>query len=169
MHLNAHSRTVYKGFAVERSELVCDPTLWFSSAGSFGSGYYFGDLQCAKEWADDNGTLIGVTLSSKNTLTIMLNDNDLDTYDLDTYALPLIAHLFSLTKAQAAHFFMQQADDLLLGDVIRDRALARGYDTLALYHSDTVFEIVALRPEIITITSVNEDLLRENSHNIVSL
>lgn len=145
-----HIKEAFKGFSSPVDECPSTPDGWYSSRGTFGAGYYLGDHDCASVWADGgHGTVFSATLNPSSPLLIQLEDDDIDMYDVETFSLPLIAHLFGLSKAQAKSFFDEYAQELLLGEEIRTKALEMGYDLLVLEYEPGVFEVVALVPDVI--------------------
>lgn len=150
MTAQLHIKEAFKGFGSPVDLCPSTPDEWYSVKGSFGAGYYLGDHQCAHFWADDGtGTIFGASLNPSSPLVIQLDGDDIDTYDVDTFSLPLIAHLFGLSKAQAKDFFDEHAQELLLGEEIRTKAIEMGYDLLVLEYEPGVFEVVALVPDVI--------------------
>lgn len=154
--------TAYKGFAEQQpgKQFDVDPLAGYSTIGSFGSGIYFGNLECAKEFAATNsngGQLFESVINPVNPLSIDTSDNLIDEFDIDTYALPLIAHLYQTSLTQAAKLFTRLAvNDYLLGNDINQLAKSLGHDAILITYNGNakVFELVVLCPSIIAHTKL---------------
>ncbi len=108
-----------------------------SSSGTFGAGYYYGDLACAINYAD--GGLI------KKALIELSNPIEYDAqYDesTDGYALHLVKKLFG---SNSAHFIqmMRQTDYFYLGDEFSQAVKGLGHDGIVVKYDCGAFEIIA--------------------------
>lgn len=112
-----------------------------SLRGTFGTGVYWGDLRCAKEYA--HHALYQAQIPTASLLHCVADFDTGEQFDLDTPALPLLMQLFSETAAQAAQRFLSLCDDDgHLGEEIRHAVQALGFDGVLAQYEPDVFEIV---------------------------
>jgi hypothetical protein len=112
-----------------------------SLSGTFGAGVYWGNFNCAKEYAHHALFQVEIPLSS---LLRCAADYDVaERFDLDTPALPLLMQLFSDTEDQAAARFSRlTTDGFHLGEEIGVEVKALGFDGLLAEYEPGVFEVV---------------------------
>jgi len=128
-----------------------------SERGTFGAGFYVGDLACAVEFAcEDNGEVLEFRIELQSPL---IYDPDFDhEYDFDSPAVGLIQQLFD---AKEAHEIIERsmAGDGYFGAEVRQRVLERGFDGVIVDYGDGIFEAVIygdVGPLLERIMSVSE-------------
>ena len=154
--------TAYKGFACDRNAIYYDKLAdsfaqnTFSATsviGSFGSGLYLGDKECAKAYASDNdGLVFEVTVSPSNLLVIHTSDDLIEQFETDTYALPLISFVMDCSMQEALSYFKSYCvDDFYLGAHITSKIIEKGYDAVQVIYNGQphVFEIIVLNPQVV--------------------
>jgi hypothetical protein len=114
-----------------------------SKSGSFGEGIYFGDLECALIWGDDNiNNITKARLNVSKPYFYQANYDKADLYDFDSFAIDLILELYSEQEANAIIDLARASDDGYFKHEIKERLVLKGYDcVVALYEKD-VFEVV---------------------------
>lgn len=111
-----------------------------SERGTFGAGFYMGDLACAIEFAnEDGGEVLELKVEFHNPLIYEAEFNH--DYDFDTPAVGLIQHLFD---ADEAHEIIERsmASDGYFGADVAQKIRERGFDGLIVDYGDGVFEAV---------------------------
>lgn len=140
------SITVYKGLSRQAQQTAL-PTLGelYSSQGEFGAGVYFANQDTAQVYADaGDPMLLCAEISTAHMLHIEVSNAD--AFDLDTYALPLLQRLFSLTAEQAADFYRaNHVDGFFLGECVREKAMSLGFNALLLDFGQGAYDCLVLR------------------------
>lgn len=115
-----------------------------STRGTFGSGIYWGNLQCAKEWAMtfEDPTLLKTTFSTEDLLICDASYDVGERNDVDTPAIPLLMKLFNETEEKATARWLTLHDEFLLGDEIRVQVQALGFKGILAQYQPDVFELV---------------------------
>lgn len=112
-----------------------------SLRGTFGAGVYWGDFNCAKEYA--HHALFQTQIPTASLLRCTADFDIAERFDIDTPALPLLMQLFSDTEEQAAARFLTLCDDSgHLGEEIGLAVKALGFDGILAEYQTGVFEVV---------------------------
>jgi hypothetical protein len=120
-----------------------------SDAGSFGSGIYLADEKGAQAYAeaDTEGCVYRFEVDTTNFLTVSVQFEIAEQFDLDTAALPLLIKLYGVTSDDAADIYNEYTTDgFLLGKAIEEKVKSLGYAGLVLDYGNC-FEVVVYNTE----------------------
>ncbi len=126
--------TGYKGANLGALDKLALPT----AKGTYGKGYYFGDFNCAKEYADD-GYILEATISISKPIHYIA------AYDerTDNYAVKLIEQIFDRdTKKHMSELL--SADYNYLGRNFQRGVINLGYTGIIVDYGNKAFECIAL-------------------------
>jgi len=125
-------------------ETIVGP-LRVSNRGTFGSGYYGGDLACAVEFCGgDDADLICLEMDIKKPFRYRANfDHELD---FDSPAVDMINAIFGPEEQSDVLATAMQSDGYF-GNEVQERLLELGYDGIFVDYGEGAFESVAFFPD----------------------
>lgn len=134
-----------------------------SEQGVFGSGLYFGDLECANCHLLEGGSLLEVQITKRNLFHVKADYEIGERFDLETPALPLLMAVLEITAEQAAKLFSEiTSDGFLLGDEVQQHLTQLGYQGVLATYERGVFEVAIYDHNIINdIRVINQADIKE--------